>query len=77
MRRLGCHSEGGNCGRESPCKTKSLNFSLLLDTTSVIKFGPPVPPLISDHIFEKIGSFQTNFTKHLAGGVHFQQHNWD
>ena len=48
MGRLGCHTTGGNLGRGSPCKTRSLNFSLLLDIT------PSSPSsLITVHVLEK------------------------
>ena len=53
MGRLGCHTNGGNWVRGSPCKTKSLNFPLLLDITPTKKLGALVPLLITDRILEK------------------------
>ena len=43
----------GGGGGDSPCKTPSLNFALLLDITHTKKLSPPVPPLITDQILEK------------------------
>ena len=56
MGRLGCHTKGGNWRRGFRCKTKSLNFSILLDITPTKKLGPLVPLLITNHIFEKKAS---------------------
>ena len=44
--------------RGSSCKPKSLNFPLLLDTNPSKKLSLPVPPLITDHILEKIAFWQ-------------------
>ena len=68
MGRLECHTKGGNLGRESPCKTESLKFPLLLDITSTKKLVPPVPCLITDYISAKkvyIIAFRQNLPKML------------
>ena len=65
MLRLGCHTKGGNWGKGSPCKTKILNFPLLLDITP----SPPSLPWLQTTYWKKKGisnSFQTNFTKNFA-----------
>ena len=50
---LKCHTKGENWGIGSPCKTKGLNFSLLLDIIPTKKLSLPVPTRITDHILEK------------------------
>ena len=66
MGRLGCHTKGENWGRWSPCKTKSLKFSLLFDITPTKKLSLPVPSLITDHILEKkVAIFHIYVTKNI------------
>ena len=77
MGKLGCTTRGRNWG--SPSKSKRFRFPLLLDINPTKKLGPPVPPLITDHMSEKkvSNNFFTNFTKNFACGVYFQLQNHD
>ena len=52
--RSGYPTNRGHCRWGSTCKSKSLNFPLLLDINSSKKLSPPVPLLITDHILEKM-----------------------
>ena len=40
MERLGCQTKRRNCGRESPCKMKSINFLPLLNITPIFPSLP-------------------------------------